>query len=46
MKQRSTEQSGVSRRDFIKTSAAGMAVVLAGKNVMFAGPAKRKFRVA
>ncbi|MBN2563572.1 MAG: Gfo/Idh/MocA family oxidoreductase, partial [Phycisphaerae bacterium] len=29
-----------------KTSAAGMAVVLAGKNVMFAGPAKRKFRVA
>jgi len=46
MKQRSTEQIGVSRRDFIKTSAAGMAAVLAGKNVMFAGPAKRKFRVA
>jgi len=46
MRQRSTEKIGVSRRDFIKTSAAGMAAVLAGKNVTFAGPAKRKFRVA
>jgi len=46
MKQRSTEKLSVSRRDFIKTSAAGMAAVLAGKNVMFAAQAKRKFRVA
>jgi len=45
MRQRLTEKLGVSRRDFIKTSAAGMAAVLAGKNVMFAGQAKRKFRI-
>ncbi len=45
MRQRLIEKLGVSRRDFIKTSAAGMAAVLAGKNVMFAGQAKRKFRV-
>ncbi len=37
----------VSRRDFIKTSAVtGVAAVLAGKSVVFAAPAKRKFRVA
>jgi len=36
-----------SRRDFIRTSAVtGMAAVLAGKGVVFAAPAKRKFRVA
>ncbi len=40
------EQWNVSRRGFIKTSAAGMATVLAAKNVMFAASAPRKFRVA
>ena len=36
----------VSRRDFIKASAVtGVAAVLAGKNIVFAAPAKRKFRV-
>ncbi len=46
MKQRSTDRTGVSRRDFIRTSAAGMAAVLAGRNVVFAAQPKRKFRVA
>ena len=36
----------LSRRRFIQSSAAGMAAVLAGKNVMFAAQPKRKFRVA
>jgi len=35
----------LSRRNFLTSSAAGMAAVLAGKNVMFAAPADRKFRV-
>ncbi|MBP7050838.1 MAG: Gfo/Idh/MocA family oxidoreductase [Phycisphaerae bacterium] len=39
------ELSSVSRRDFIKTSAAGMAGVLAAQNVIFAASAPRKFRV-
>ncbi|MFQ6036535.1 MAG: Gfo/Idh/MocA family protein, partial [Sedimentisphaerales bacterium] len=34
-----------SRRDFIKASAAGVAAVLASKNVVFAPPANRKIRV-
>jgi len=35
-----------SRRDFIKTSAVtGAAAILAGKNIVFAAPKKRKFRV-
>ncbi len=38
--------SSISRRDFIKTSAAGAATVLAGKSVIFAGSAGRKMRVA
>jgi predicted dehydrogenase len=46
MREKSTEKASVSRRDFIKTSAAGMAAALAGKNVIFAGQAKRKFKVA
>jgi myo-inositol 2-dehydrogenase/D-chiro-inositol 1-dehydrogenase len=46
MTQNSTDKASVSRRDFIKTSAAGAAAVLAGGNVIFAGPARRKFRVA
>jgi len=46
MREKSTEKAGVSRREFIKTSAAGMAAALAGKNVIFAGQAKRKFKVA
>jgi len=46
MTNKSIEIAGVSRRDFVKTSAVGMAAVLAGKNVMFAGQAGRKFRVA
>lgn len=36
----------VSRRGFIATSAAGMAAVLAGKSVIFAAPADKKFRIA
>ncbi|MBW7988474.1 MAG: twin-arginine translocation signal domain-containing protein [Planctomycetes bacterium] len=36
----------ITRRDFIKTSAAGAATVLAGKNVIFAAPAGRKLRIA
>jgi len=36
----------VSRRAFIRTSAAGVAAALAGKNIVFAGPAKKKFKVA
>lgn len=39
------ELSNVSRRTFIKTSAAGMAGVLAAQNVIFAASAPRKFRV-
>ncbi|MEN6574815.1 MAG: Gfo/Idh/MocA family oxidoreductase, partial [Phycisphaerales bacterium] len=39
------ELSNVSRRAFIKTSAAGMAGVLAAQNVIFAAAAPRKFRV-
>ncbi len=36
-----------SRRDFIRTSAVtGVAAILAGKSVVFAKSAKRKFRVA
>ena len=38
--------SEVSRRDFIKTSATGVAAVLAGKNVIFAASAKRKLKLA
>lgn len=37
--------SSISRRDFIKTSAAGAATVLAGKSVIFAAPAGRKLRI-
>jgi len=47
MKNQANEKSGiVSRRSFIKTSAAGVAAVLAGKNVVFAQPANKKMRVA
>jgi myo-inositol 2-dehydrogenase/D-chiro-inositol 1-dehydrogenase len=42
----SSKAGDVSRRDFIKASAAGVAAVLAGKNVVFAQPATKKFRVA
>ena len=46
MKNEPNEKLGiVSRRDFIRTSAAGVAAVLAGKKVAFAQPA-RKMRVA
>ena len=38
--------SKVSRRDFIKTSATGVAAVMAGGNVVFGAPASRKFKVA
>lgn len=38
--------NGLSRRHFIRNSAAGMAAVLAGKNVLFAAQTKKKFRVA
>ncbi|MFB0553101.1 MAG: Gfo/Idh/MocA family oxidoreductase [Phycisphaerae bacterium] len=47
MKKKLNEKiSNISRRDFVKTSAAGMAAVLAGKNVIFAARANRKMRVA
>jgi myo-inositol 2-dehydrogenase / D-chiro-inositol 1-dehydrogenase len=46
MQQRSSQRpDGLSRRRFIQTSAAGMAAVLASKNVIFAASARRKFRV-
>jgi len=35
----------LSRRHFIKSSAAGMAAALASKNVLFAAQARKKFRV-
>ncbi|MHC4748002.1 MAG: Gfo/Idh/MocA family oxidoreductase [Planctomycetota bacterium] len=37
--------SSITRRDFIKTSAAGAATVLASKSVIFAAPASRKLRI-
>jgi len=47
MKDRSVQKTGrVSRRDFIKTSATGMAVVLAGKSVVFARQGNRKLKIA
>jgi myo-inositol 2-dehydrogenase/D-chiro-inositol 1-dehydrogenase len=46
MAQNSSDKASVSRRDFVKTSAAGMAALLAGKNVIFAAPGQRRFRVA
>ena len=47
MKQEPTNTAGsLSRRHFIKTSAVGMAAALAGKGVIFAASAGRKFRVA
>ena len=46
MQQRPNYQpDGLSRRQFIQTSAAGMAAALAAKNVIFAASARRKFRV-
>jgi len=47
MKKKLEKTTGeVSRRDFIKTSATGIAAVMAGKNVIFAQPAKRTLKVA
>ncbi len=47
MKNKSVKASAnVSRRDFMKTSAAGAAAILAGKSVIFAAPAKRKLKIA
>jgi predicted dehydrogenase len=47
MKNKSVETNTVfSRRDFMRTSAAGAAAILAGKNVIFAGSAKRELKVA
>jgi myo-inositol 2-dehydrogenase/D-chiro-inositol 1-dehydrogenase len=46
MKNTESEKTGrFSRRDFMKTSATGMAAVLAGRSVVFAPPANRKMRV-
>jgi len=46
MKKKLNEKiSNVSRRSFIKTSATGVAAVLAGKSVIFAASANRKMRV-
>ena len=47
MKSTSVDKTGrVSRRDFMRTSAVGLAAALGGKNVLFAGPAKKKMKVA
>lgn len=46
MKKKANKNQSVSRRDFIKKSAAGMAAVLTAKNVVFAPPANRKLRIA
>jgi myo-inositol 2-dehydrogenase/D-chiro-inositol 1-dehydrogenase len=46
MSQESSERVSVSRRNFLKTSAVGMAGVLTAKNVIFAAPGQKKFRVA
>ena len=47
MNQEPTHTLGsLSRRRFLQTSAAGMAAALAGKGVVFAGSARRTFRVA
>lgn len=37
---------GVSRRNFMRTSAVSLAVALGGKSVLFAGPAKKKIKIA
>jgi predicted dehydrogenase len=47
MKNKPVEESAsVSRRDFMKTSAAGAAAILAGRSVIFAAQAKRKLKIA
>src|SRR4030042_5437193 len=47
MKNKSIERTaGVSRRAFMKTSAAGAAAILAGKSVIDAAGAKRKLKIA
>ncbi len=46
MKKLEIKTGEVSRRDFIKTSATGVAAVMAGKNVIFAASAKRRLKVA
>jgi myo-inositol 2-dehydrogenase/D-chiro-inositol 1-dehydrogenase len=46
MKKLEIKTGEVSRRDFIKTSATGVAAVMAGGNVIFAASAKRKLKVA
>jgi myo-inositol 2-dehydrogenase/D-chiro-inositol 1-dehydrogenase len=47
MNKQSVEKAGsLSRRDFMKTTAAGTAAILAGKSVIFAGSAKRKLKIA
>ncbi len=47
MKGKSIDKAGkVSRRDFLRTSAVGLAAALGGKSVLFAGPAKKKIKIA
>ncbi len=46
MNSKSDGTGGISRRNFMRTSAAGVAVVLAGKNVIFAASARRKLKIA
>jgi predicted dehydrogenase len=47
MKNKQVEVSAkVSRRDFMKTTVAGTAAILAGKSVIFAASAKRKLKIA
>jgi myo-inositol 2-dehydrogenase/D-chiro-inositol 1-dehydrogenase len=45
MQQKQNHPDSLSRRQFIQTSAAGMAAVVAGKSVIFAASARRKFRI-
>jgi len=47
MNKKSVVKTGkLSRRNFMKTTAAGTAAILAGKSVIFAASAKRKLKIA
>jgi myo-inositol 2-dehydrogenase / D-chiro-inositol 1-dehydrogenase len=47
MKGKSVNKTGrVSRRDFMRTSAVGLAAALGGKSVLFAGSAIKKLKIA
>jgi len=46
MNGKSDGTGGISRRNLMRTSAAGMAAVLAGGNVIFAAPATRRMKIS